>query len=319
MKPKVSIIIVNYNGKELIRKLLKSLSKSAFRNYKIIMVDNASTDGSQEFIRKNYKKAKLVENRENLGYSGINSAIRHCTGKYILFLNNDMEIEKNCISNLVKTIESDKNAVMAAPTLVNFYNKGLKSNGTWASRSFYSGHIKGNGRKIAKEIPYLGVGLIRKDFVDSYGYLFDPDYFIYAEDLDLGLRIRLNGKKILFNPDAVLYHMHAVTSQKSGSAFTTFLMERNSLTTFFKILSFSNIIILFPYMFGMRLLVIIRDIASLNFSSAFAHIKAILWVIFNPGTVCKKRKQTQKFRKAKDSYILKAFTEKYLFRKKFIV
>jgi len=319
MKKAVSIVIVNYNGKKLLKAILESLKKSSFRSYETIVVDNNSKDGSQEYIRKNYKKAKLVENMENLGYSGINSAIRHCTGKYIFFLNNDMEIGKDCVSKLVKTIESDKNAVMAAPTLVNFYNKGLKSNGTWASRSFYSGHIKGNGRNIAKEIPYMGVGLIRKDFVDSYGYLFDPDYFIYAEDLDLGLRIRLNGKKILFSPDAVLYHMHAVTSQKSGNAFTTFLMERNSITTFFKIFSLHNIAFLFPYVFGMRIFAMLRDMASLDFSSAFARIKAILWVIFNSRTIYKKRKQTQKFRKAEDSYILKAFTEKYLFRKKFIV
>lgn len=319
MKKAVSVVIVNYNGKKLLKAIFESLKKSSFKSYETIIVDNDSTDGSQEFIRKNYKKAKLVENRENLGYSGINAAIRHCTGKYILFLNNDMEIKKDCMSKLVGTMESGRDIAMVAPRLVNFYDKKLKSNGTWASRSFYNGHIKGNEKSIIKEIPYLGVGLIRKDFVDEFGYLFDPDYFIYAEDLDLGLRIRLNGKKILFNPDAVLYHMHAVTSQKSGSAFTTFLMERNSMTTFFKIFSLCNTVLLFPYVFGMRMLAILRDMASLNFSSAFARIKAILWVIFNSGTIYEKRKQTQKFRKSDDSYILKAFTEKYLFRKKFIV
>src|SRR3989338_8894872 len=316
-KPLVSAVIVNYNGKSLLDVILKSIKKSTFKNYEIIVVDNNSDDGSPEFVKKEHKNVKLIQNKKNLGYSGINSALKYCKGKYILFLNNDMEIEKDCVSKLVKTIESDKNAVMAAPRLVNFYNKRLKSDGTWASRSFYSGHIKGNGRNIAKEIPYMGVGLIRKDFVDSYGYLFDPDYFIYAEDLDLGLRIRLNGKKILFNPDAVLYHMHAVTSQKSGNAFTTFLMERNSITTFFKIFSLHNIAFLFPYVFGMRIFAMLRDMASLDFSSAFARIKAILWVIFNSRTIYKKRKQTQKFRKAEDSYILKAFTEKYIFRKKF--
>ncbi len=319
MKKVVSIVIVNYNGKKLLKAILESLKKSSFKNYETIVVDNNSKDGSQEFIRKNYKKAKLVENRENLGYSGINSALKYCKGKYILFLNNDMEIEKDCVSKLVETMESGRDIAMAAPRLVNFYDKKLKSNGTWASRSFYNGHIKGNGKDIIKEIPYLGVGLIRKDFVDSYGYLFDPDYFIYAEDLDLGLRIRLNGKKMLFNPNAVLYHMHALTSKKSGSAFTTFLMERNSIMTFFKIPSFSNIVLFFPYVFGMRIVAVLRDMASLNFSGAFARVRAILWVILNFRKIYGKRKQAQKLRKAEDSYILKSFTEKYLFRKKFIV
>jgi len=318
MKKTVSVVIVNHNGKKLLKILLESLKKSSFKDYETIVVDNSSNDGSQEFIRKN-SKVKLVVNKKNLGYSGINSALKHCRGKYILFLNNDMEIDEDCISKLVKTIESDKNVAMAAPRLVNFHDKKLRSNGTWASRSFYNGHIKGNGKNIVKEIPYLGVGLIRKDFVDKFGYLFDPGYFIYAEDLDLGLRIRLNGKKILFNSEAILYHMHAVTSQKTSSAFTTFLMERNSLTTFFKILLPFNIILFLPYVLVMRLFAIARDILTLNISSALARLKAILWIVFNINTVHKKRKQTQRFRKVKDSYILKVFTEKYLFGRKFIV
>jgi len=318
MKRIVSILISNYDGKDLLKTLLSSIKKSDFKDYEIIIVDNDSSDGSKELIR-NYKNVKLVENKKNLGYSGINSGLKHVKGKYILFLNNDMEIDKNCISELVKTIESDKNVAMVAPRLVNFYNKKLKSSGTWASRSFYNGHIKGDKEENVKEVPYLGVGLIRKDFVDKFGYLFDPDYFIYAEDLDLGLRIRLNGKKILFNSAAVLYHMHAFTTQKTSSAFTTFLMERNSLTTFFKILSFGNIIIYSPYVFGMRLLAIAKDIVTLNFKGVIARIKAIFWIIFHFYFIYKKRKETQKQRKANDSYIFKVFTEKYLFKRKFIV
>jgi hypothetical protein len=314
----VSIIIVNYNGKKLLKTLLESLKKSFFKSYEIIIIDNKSSDGSQEFVKKNYRNMKLVENKENLGYSGINSGLKHCKGKYILFLNNDMEIDKGCISERVKTIESGKNIAMVAPRLVNFYDGKLKSDGTWTSRAFYNGHIKGNGGAI-REIPYLGVGLIKKDFVDMFGYLFDPDYFIYGEDLDLGLRIRLNGKKILFNPKAVLYHMHAITTQKTSRAFTTFLMERNSLTTFFKILSAPNTILFLPYVFGMRVFAILRDLLTLNFSGVFARLKAILWIIFNIGKVYKKRKEVQRFRKAKDSYILRVFTEKYLFKRKFIV
>lgn len=316
--PIVSVVIVNYNGKDLLKIILKSIKKINFRQgYEVIVVDNNSADGSQEFVRKNYRNVKLVANKENLGYSGINSALKYCKGKYILFLNNDIEIDKDCISELVKTIKSDRNIAMAAPRLVNFYDRKLKSNGTWLSRAFYNGHI-GNGKTV-KEIPYLGVGLIRKDFVDLFGYLFDPDYFIYAEDMDLGLRIRLNGKKILFNSQAILYHMHAFTSQKTSKAFNTFLMERNSLTTFFKVFYLRNIILFFPYVFGMRLLAIVKDIFALNIPSTFMRFKAIAWIIFNIRTIYKKRMELQRFRKAEDSYILKVFTEKYIFKKKFIV
>lgn len=315
----VSIVIVNYNGKHLLEALLDSIKKSDFKDFETFIVDNSSADGTQKFIKKNYKNIRLIENKKNLGYSGINSALRYCRGKYILFLNNDMELDKNCIKNLVKAIESGKNIVMAAPKLVNFYNKALNSAGTWVSRAFYNGHIGSDGSNDAKEIPYLGVGLIRKNFVDMFGHLFDPDYFIYAEDLDLGLRIRLNGKKTVFEPKAVMHHMHATTAGKKSKAFTTFLMERNSLITFFKILSLKNIIIYFPYVFGMRLIAVVKDMITLSFGSAFARLKAILWLMLHANLVYKKRKETQKYRKVDDGHILEIFTEKYIFRKKFIV
>lgn len=316
---KVSIVIVNYNEKALLTKLLNSIKKSTFRDYEIIAVDNNSSDGSQEFIKKNYKNVKLVINKQNLSYCGINSALKSCKGKYILFLNNDIVLDKNCIRILIEAIEKDKNIVMAAPRLVNFYNKDLKSGGTWVSRAFYNGHIKGDGRVNAKEMPYLGVGLIKKDFVDMFGYLFDPDYFIYAEDLDLGLRIRLNGKKIIFDPNAVMYHMHSYTTKKTFGAFATFLMERNLLTTFFKVLSVKNVVLYLPYVLLARLAAIIRDLATFRFDTALARLKAIFFILLNFNVIMKKRNQTQKFRQVDDSYVFNVFSEKYLFKPKFIV
>jgi GT2 family glycosyltransferase len=214
---------------------------------------------------------------------------------------------------------SDKKIAMVAPKLTNYHNKALKSGGTWISRAFYSGHIPENKKNIIKEIPYLGVGMVRKDFVDMFGYLFDPDYFIYAEDLDLGMRIRLSDKKIVFNPNAILYHMHAVTTQKTNGIFTTFLMERNSLITFFKILSLKNIVFYFPYVLAIRSFAILRDLATFKFLNVYARLRSLFWIIFNLNVVIKKRKETQKFRKVNDEYITKIFSEKYLFKKPFII
>ncbi len=314
----ISIVIVNYNGKNLLKTILPSIKKSTFRDYEVLIVDNNSNDGSREFIRKNYKNVKLVANEKNLGYSGINSALEHCRGKYILFLNNDMELDRNCMANLVKTISSDENTAMAAPRLVNFYDKNIVSGGTWLSRAFYSGHVKGNGAE-AKEIPYLGVGLIRKDFVDTFGYLFDPDFFIYAEDVDLGLRIRLNGRKIMFSPKSVICHLHAVTTQKMGGPSTTFLMEKNILTAFFKTLSVNNILLFLPYVLSARLVAICKDLSTLKINNASARLKAVLSIIFNFNLILKKRRQAQKFRRVGDPYVLQVFSEKYLLQPKFIV
>ena len=314
-----SVIIVNYNGEELLDKAINSILKSTFKNFEIIIVDNASTDGSQEFIKKKYPKIKLVENKINLGYSGINNAIKHCRGKYILFLNNDIEVDRKCTGNLIKVIASDKSIGMTAPRLINYYNRKLVSGGTWLSRSFYSGHIKDGNVTKNSIIPYLGIGLIRKSIVDKYGYIFDPDYFIYGEDVDLGLRIRLLGMKVVFVSNAIIYHVHAATIAKKGNVLAAYLMERNLLTTFFKILSVKNIILSLPYVLFMRLIAIVKDIITLNIDLALLRIKAILNILVNLNTIVKKRRQTQKFRKVNDDYIFEVFSEKYLFKSKFIV
>jgi len=312
---KVSVIFVNYNGKDLLKAALESVNKN--KDYEIIVVDNNSADGSVDFVKKNYKNVKIIENRKNLGYVGINSALSCCKGKYILFLNNDIKIEKNCIKELLSVIEKDDKTGMAAPRLVNYYNKNLKSNGTWVSRAFYSGHIGNNA--APEEIPYLGVGMIKKDIIEKFGYIFDPDYFIYAEDVDLGLRLRLLGYKVAFAPKALIYHLHAATAKKFASSKTIFLLERNLLMTFFKILSLKSILLFLPYVFLIRLLAIMKDALTLNFRNALSRITAILWVAFNFSTIYKKRKILQGLRKADDRFILEVFSEKYLFKKPVLI
>jgi GT2 family glycosyltransferase len=318
-KPIVSVVIVNYNGIKLLKAIIESLRKNSFKSYETIIVDNNSDDGSQEFVKKNYKNIKLVENKENLGYSGINSGLKHCNGKYILFLNNDMEIEKNCIKKLVEVLDDDSIG-MAAPKLISYYNKNIISGGTWLSRAFYNGHINGGNVSGKRAIPYLGVGMIRKNIVDKYGYLFDPDYFLYGEDVDLGLRIRLLGKKVLFADDAVLYHMHALTAIKHIKPVKmTYLMERNLLISFFKNLPSSMIFLYLPYVLLFRAFAMMKDIIYLNFPSLFARIKAVLWIVFNFHKVLSKRKKTRKHNKVTTRFFAVVFTEKYLYRKKFIV
>lgn len=313
----VSAVIVNYNGKGVLKTAIESVAKSNNANCELIVVDNNSTDGSVDFIKENYKSVKIIKNKQNLGYTGINSALPYCNGKYTLFLNNDIKLDPNCIKELLNAIEKDKNIAMTAPRLVNYYDKSLKSAGTWVSRAFYAGHMTGKAEK--KEIPYLGVGLIRKDIVDKFGYLFDEDYFIYGEDLDLGLRLRLLGLKTIFVPEAILHHVHAMTTARGPSHKMTFLLERNLLMTFFKILSFKNILVLMPYALFMRIVAMVKDILALDFNNLLARLHAILWVIVNFYSVLEKRKKLQKFRRENDKFILNVFSEKHLLEKRVLI
>src|SRR3989344_8002522 len=94
-RPLVSIVIVNWNGKNYLEKCLSSLSKISFRSVEIIVVDQNSTDGSQSLVKRKYPKVVLVENKENTGYvGGNNTGVSYAKGEYLLILNNDIEVTK---------------------------------------------------------------------------------------------------------------------------------------------------------------------------------------------------------------------------------
>jgi hypothetical protein len=113
--------------------------------------------------------------------------------------------------------------------------------------------------------------------------------------------------------------MHAITTKKSSSHKMTFLLERNLLITFLKVLSLKNILLFLPYVLSMRLIAVAKDILLFKFRNAFSRIKAILWIIFNFSSINEKRKKLQKMRKADDNFVLKVFSEKNMFKKKAIV
>ena len=311
-KPLISVIIVNYNGKHLLKRVIESLKKQNFSGgMEIIVVDNDSTDGSRNFIKKNYKYVKWVQNKENLSYPGANSGIKAASGDYVLFTNNDVEFKNDCISKMYNVLANDKSIGMTVPKLINYYNRKIDSKGTWVSRSFYCGHLTYGSDDKLKIVPYMGIGLLGMDIIRKLGYMLDIDYFLYAEDLDLCLRLRLLGYNVVYVPDAIIYHVHSATMDKySTSARKTFLLEKNLLTTFFKICSFNNILILLPYVISMRFILMLKDLITFKFNIFFARLKALFWVIFNVRKIYRKRKHVQTIRKRSDKFLFKVFNEK---------
>ena len=166
----------------------------------------------------------------------------------------------------------------------------------------------------------MGGGLIKKSVITAYGYLFDPDYFIYAEDLDLGLRIRLLGMKTVMVKKALCYHMNSITMKRfSTPARNTFLLERNTLITFFKLFSLKTILLLLPIVIAARIAAISKDVLRGNAKNAYARIQAISWIIIHPALIKRKREIIQKVRKVPDSAVLGIFSEKYIFKKPHLI
>lgn len=328
---KISALILNYNGKRMTDALIKSIYKSNFsrKEYEIIIVDNASTDDSAQFFRKKYPEIKVVTNDKNEGYPGLNNGIRHCNGRYIFIMSNDMEIEKNCFKNILRVIKKNKKSI-CSPIFYHLNDKSkLGHNKIIFSRSFYDQTaldfdlVRGNR---PYEILRTGVFLIEADLARKLDYLFDPTYLFYAEDLDLGLRLRLMGYNALMVPDAIMYHESSTTVVKYFDAVRrTFFLERNLLLTFFKVCSLHSLILFFPYVVFTRLLGMVKDILRLNFRLAFTKVRAFWWCIANIKLVYNKRKEIQKTRKMPDSYVFKLASEreflkyflKYLFRNYF--
>jgi hypothetical protein len=214
----ISIIIVNYNGRHFLDACLSSLISQTFQDFEIILVDNASIDGSFEYIQSRYPSVTVIENKENRGFAGgANDGIQVARGEYILTLNNDTIADPEFLEHLKDAMEIDDNVGMCAAKML--YPDGrINSTAICISRS---GAAWDRGRfeqdagqyDIPEEVfgPCAGAALYRKKMLDEIG-LFDEDFFLFMEDVDLACRARLAGWKCMYVPLARVVHIHGGTA-----------------------------------------------------------------------------------------------------------
>jgi GT2 family glycosyltransferase len=275
----VSIVIVNYNGKEFLKDCLESIYGQSYHNFELILVDNGSTDDSVQFVRESFPEAIIIENKKNLGFAKANNqGIKISKGKYIALLNNDTVVDKDWLKNLTKVAESSSNPPLppfAKGGMGGFSDKIISGKvGMWAGKilSLENPHIidsvgglmisndgiaKGRGRlerdigQYDREeevfIPSACAALYRKRMFDEVG-LFDEDFFAYCEDTDLGLRARLAGWKTISAPKAVVYHHYSGTTGKYTS-IKAYLVERNHIWLAIKNFPLSKLLFLPLYTF----------------------------------------------------------------------
>lgn len=227
---KIGIIIVNYNGKHLLEKNLQSVVDTDYENFEIVVVDNASVDGSIKYLRKNFPTVKIVESKDNLGFGrGNNLGVKEYPNfDAYLFLNNDVSVPKDWLGKLVVTLQEKKDAGAVGPKIL--YSKEklgndsriINSAGIYVDKHFmpYDRYDKENDNTkctIVEEVDAImgGAFLIRRDVFEKTGG-FNPKMFLYYEDIDLSLRIRDLGYKIYYNGNAEVYHDHMASSKKLG-------------------------------------------------------------------------------------------------------
>src|SRR3989338_3853888 len=118
---KLSVVVLNWNGKQYLNNCLGSLSKQNYKDFEVILVDNGSTDGSVDYVRKNFPKARVIENKKNLGFTiGNNIGIEKSKGRYVFILNNDTKLDKSCLKELVNVMDSNKKIGMVSAKMLFF-------------------------------------------------------------------------------------------------------------------------------------------------------------------------------------------------------
>ncbi len=235
----VSVVIVNWNGEPFLGKALDSVLRQDYRSIEIIAVDNASTDRSVDLVRERYPQVKLLLNGQNLGFAaGNNMGIRHARGRYIVLLNNDAELGHDCITEMKRAIDSDPRfGACASKIYLKFEENLLDAAGIAIcpdGLSIGRGRLERGDCYNAEEEVFFGSGcciMCRRDMLEDVSIdndYFDEDFFMYADDTDLGWRARLRGWKTIYSPLARTYHAHSLAAG-SYSPFKAFHVERNRI------------------------------------------------------------------------------------------
>ncbi len=229
----LSIIILNWNQYEDTDECLNSLGS----NYKIMLVDNGSVDGSADKLKEKYPYIELIKNKTNLGFAaGNNVAIKKALQEgndYILLLNNDTKVEPDFLELLIKVIEKPGSTGIVSPKMMFFHEPDK----VWFCGGYYLPILNKPAHAFNKqdEIDWTSgcCMLIKKEVFNKIGLL-DEDYFNNYEDVDFCYRAKKTGFGIKLIPESVIYHKFAASMGGKFSPFYTYYRTRNNLLFFKK-------------------------------------------------------------------------------------
>ena len=240
-KSKVIVLILSYNGKHLLKEAINSYLENDYSNYKLVVVDNGSIDGTKAYVEQNWNSVKVIRLEKNLGYSGganfgLKYAFEDEKADFALFTNNDVRADNQIIEALVDTANTSEKIAFTIGK-VYYYDQPeiLHSVGKkYDEFNWNGGHIGRNEKDVGQydenvelqwcdDIYWL---ISREVYFEIGGY--DTEFFLQGEDYDYQARAKKAGYKIMYTPRAKLWHMSSATIGR-GSAYVTYFDNRNPL------------------------------------------------------------------------------------------
>jgi len=318
--PKVSLILLNYNGRrylgDVLDRCLASILKTDYPDFEVIFFDNGSVDGSVDQIERKFgddPRLKILRAKANLGYArGNNEAVLHVdpSAKYVVLLNNDVEVERDWLRQTIEFMEENPDVGALQPIVLSFYERErvlmagmtISLYGAVYNRYYYT------PADSIKNPFYIGYPsgcafVIRRSIlVGFYNKLFDDDYFAYYDDADLGWRIWLSGSKCVCNPRSRVFHVMSPTASRVLSE--SFHERKNMYITMFKNLEARHLYFLAVRLAVLEFVKLLQLIYLRRPKIAYSIVRALGYFLRNFKSSLLKRYRVQSMRRVTDDYLV---------------
>lgn len=254
MKKQMTIVIPNYNGNKYLKNCLDSVYAQSFKDFEVIIIDNASIDGSYEWVQE-YRDIQFKRLDQNYGFSrAVNEGIYLAQGEYVLLLNNDTIMASDFLQEILKEMESHPKAFAVCSKMIQYHNPDLIDDAgdeyTLMGWTRKRGDHEPITRYTKSEEVFsacAGAALYRKSILKEIGY-FDENFFAYMEDVDISYRARIYGYENRYCGAAKIHHIGSATSGSRYNAFKVRLAAQNNIYVPYKNMPLLQLILNSPFL-----------------------------------------------------------------------
>lgn len=306
VNPLVSVIIVNYNGRELLGASLQSVLRQTYRPIEVIVVDNASSDGSAALVRGQFPDVLLVESPVNRGFAGGNNlGWSRSGGELVAFLNNDAVADPRWLETLVGTLQRE-NLTLACSLVLT---EGVPAE--YYARNGTLNFIGYNVMEVFTDLSMVFYAsaaalLVRRDAVEAP---FPEEYFLYQEDVYLSWLVRLKRGRIAMVQKSVVRHRGSASTRRQPSSLVTFYQERNRVLNCLIFFAPGTLLRLMPYLLLDAVFKTALSLVSRR-KSLRGILGSYLWILSHPRHILTLRAGVQRQRMVSDGEVLSLLSDR---------